>query len=220
MIYQVGPLEIETGKHPKIKTFLSATEDEIREHGFDSDFFYKENDVSSLIKDGKLADNPPYFTMYQDGDRYDTGFAYDLEKKEINLTVRSDVLNTNSEHAWEDVDYYPIYSFFHFNGEAGNLFQNLSDVEDAIEMAKSVNEYLIHDLCITVTKPSELYHVTIQSLEQSGIQWCADDEIKVERDIRAKDMKEFLPQLRETELDFVKQESEQIKALEEEYRER
>lgn len=219
-IYKDGPLWVEgnPGEKPRLKTFLSATKEEILEHGFTP--FYK--DCYEITKDGKLTyvteeGNDfwnPMLTMFRESpDRLsDVILWYAIGKnnhtdeptygkREKSLEMEVGPFNPSTKGL------YLIKHSFEFRQGAEDLFQSLSDVDAIIQMAESMKGLsVLSSVEIDVKKQDELYHVQI---EGAPFKWSLYDHCVVDHDFQAQNhdfqaqnMEEFLPQLQKAELEY------------------
>lgn len=217
--YTDGPLQIEgnPGEKPKLKTFLSATKEEMLEHGFTP--FYK--DCYEITKDGKLTYvkeegndfwNPMLTMLRESPDRLSRFYGHSdvilwyaigrnnhtdeptYGKREKSLEMEVGPFNPRVKGL------YLIKHSFEFRQGAEDLFQNLSDVDAIIQMAESMRGLsVLSSVEIDVKKQDELLHVTVTG---APIKWSLYNHCVIERDVSAQNMAEFLPQLQRAELEY------------------
>jgi hypothetical protein len=228
-IYRDGPLEIET--EPKIRTFLSATEEEIKEHGFALHYTIVEHSFDDSTSKTPFGF---YVVMCRDGD-YQTVFGnkadvgtrltYSTWNKEASLYVYSHIRprrlkgsNTLGNHKKTK----RCFAIVEFRKETGDLLCDLSDVEDATKMTELIKETAdkekaVHNKSVlavhtAITKKQDgLYHALIYFSIGSPARVLADEIVTIERNIPAKNMKEFLSGLQEAELSYINKRLESLK---------
>jgi hypothetical protein len=171
MRFRNGPVDIKvTDGVPTIERVLQSDELRIRRNGFVPVYHpecYEMTD-GGLVYSNIAQKNMP-FSMYRSLD--DLYFGYDGWNGQIYVTFKG----TNQGN---DIKYD-----FVFNGAAGDLFSDLADVSAVKEMTKSISDPEVETFYVAVNKQNGIYHVTI------GRKYGQAD---VERDIRAKNMKDFL----------------------------
>lgn len=224
-IYKDGPLWVEgnPGEKPRLKTFLSATKEEMEEHGFTP--FYK--DCYEITRDGKLTYveeegnifwNPLLTMLRESPDRlsrfyghadailwYAVGKNDHTNEPTFRQTEKSLEMEAGSFNSrFEDRDF--VKHSFEFRQGAEDLFQNLSDVDAIIQMAESMKGLsILSSVEIDVKKQDDQYcevgqyHVSVTG---APIKWSIYDHCVVERDFQAQNMEEFLPQLQKAELEY------------------
>lgn len=204
-IYRDGPLEIET--EPKIRTFLSATEEEIKEHGFTLHYTVVEHSFDDSTSKTPFG----FYVVLYRGDDYNkanvgTRFTYKTWNKEASLRVFSKKPKQR-------------FAIIEFQKETGDLLCDLSDVEDATKMAELIKETAdkekaVHDESVLhihtrITKKQDgLYHALVDFGVGSSV---SDGVVVIERDIPANTMKEFLSGLQEAELSYINKRLESLK---------
>ncbi|MFN2926578.1 hypothetical protein ACKX2L_06585 [Lachnospiraceae bacterium YH-ros2228] len=218
-IYKDGPLWVEgnPGEKPKLKTFLSATKEEMLEHGFTQSY----KDCYEITRDGKLTYvkeemNPfwfPILTMLRESpDRLSRFYGhadailwYAIGKN--NHTNEPTFRQTEKSLEMEVGPFNPrvkglylIKHSFEFRQGVEDLFQSLSDVDAIIQMAESMKGLsVLSSVEIDVKKQDELLHVSVTG---APIKWSIYDHCSIERDVSAQNMDEFLPQLQKAELEY------------------
>ena len=213
MIYREGSIEIET--EPKIRTFLSATEEEIKEHGFTLHYTIVKNsfdDSTSKMPFGF------YVVLYRDGD-YQTIFG---NKADVGTRLTYSTWNKEASLYVYSKKTKQYFATVEFQKETGDLLCDLSDVEDATKMAEFIKETAdkeraVHNESVlnvhtTITKKQDgFYHALINFSIGSPARVLADEIVTIERDIPANNIKEFLSGLREAELSYINKRLESLK---------
>lgn len=207
-IYRDGSIEIET--EPKIRTFLSATEEEIKEHGFTLHYTVVEHSFDDSTSKTPFG----FYVVLYRGDDYNktnvgTRFTYKTWNKEASLRVFSKKPKQR-------------FAIIEFQKETGDLLCDLSDVEDATKMTELIKETAdkekaVHNKSVlavhtTITKKQDgLYHALIYFSIGSPARVLGDEIVTIERSIPAKNMKEFLSGLQEAELSYINKRLESLK---------